>query len=111
MQTPIITALVFVAIYQFASRNSIPPKVSASIIAFVPLIFILILRSIFGASVLNLVQWSDILTLVLQFMVSFFVFHRLEYDDSASSWIIWGLLGLAAVTLLVPSLVLLLMFM
>lgn len=106
MQNVIITALAFTALYQLSSRTNIRPLVSACIVALVPFSYALIIRTIFGVSPLNLVQWSDVFMLTLQFAAAFLVFYKLYYDDSHATWIIWGVLGLMTITILIPSFVL-----
>lgn len=102
MQNILITVLTFVALYQLSSRTTIRPVISACIIALVPLFYTLSIRIILKTSPQSILHWSDILMLILQFIVAFLVFYRLDYDDSPATWIAWGVSGLIVVSFIIP---------
>lgn len=58
---------------------------------------------------MNLINWSDLLVLVLQFTVAYVVFSRLHNDDSHVTWIMWGALGLVVISIIIPYFVFFLM--
>lgn len=85
---------------------TIRPVVNAYIITLTPLVYALLIRATFGVTSLNLIQWSDIRTALLQFAVAFLVFYRLDNDDSATAWIIFGAAGLIIISFVIPAFVL-----
>jgi hypothetical protein len=85
---------------------TIRPIVNAYIITLVPLVYSLSIRAVLGVELLNLIQWSDILTILLQFAIVFLVFYRLNNDDSATTWIILGASGLITTAFVIPAFVL-----
>lgn len=91
--------------YQLSSRANIRPLISASIIAFTPFIYTVLLRAIHQVAPSNLLHWRDILTLILQLTVATFVFYKLDYDDSYVTWIVWGAAGLIVISMIIPIVV------
>lgn len=54
----------------------------------------------------GLFAWQDIIPLVLQLAVSFFVFYKLEQnEESVVSWMLWGGAGGAVIFYVIPALV------
>lgn len=110
MQVPenvTIVMLTFVVMYQLSSRTKIHPVTSASVIVLVPLIQVILIRLIFKVSLLQVLQWSDLLTMVLQFVGAAWVFYRLDYDDTAMTWLVWGVVGCIAISFIIPFIVIL----
>ena len=75
----------------------ISPAFAAGFVVAIPLILELILRSIRGASLVNLIRWYDVAIVALLFMSYLFVFHKSQQDDTIVSWIGWGVSGLVIV--------------
>jgi len=53
----------------------------------------------------QLVSWSDALLVLVQLIVAFVVFYKLQNDDSIETWLLWGAMGLVGIYFIVPYLV------
>ena len=96
MQLPIL-AITFLAVYQFSNRYKTNPKTNASLVVAIPLLVEVTLRIIDPRRSPGLIGWYDVLMATLFFVGYLLVFYKSQQSDTITSWIIWGVAGLAVV--------------
>lgn len=98
----IVSAFLFVGIYEWISHTNINPKICAAVMALVPYLLSLVFRLIYG---LNPITLADIIILALQFIVAIVVFGRSRYFESIMGWFFWGLAGFIVIIVIIPGVV------
>lgn len=62
-----------------------------------------IILSSYNVSVFQLIGVSIITTVILQLIIAFYIFHKLqETEESYTAWLIWSILGFVSMFLIIP---------
>jgi len=98
----LLSIFLFVGGYQLASRRKLHLLVCVAIAVLIPFALTLTLRGIYGFSLFTL---YDALTLIPQFIITFFVYRKSQDIDSLRDWFFLGVAGLVLVIMLIPQIV------
>ncbi len=104
------TILFYFFIVKVSGSSALGVILSAVTVVFVPFVFSTtiqgIILSIVGAPLSQLVTIRGVVALVLQFLLAWYVFYRMEMDgESFASWIGWSIAGCIGIYFGVPWLV------
>jgi len=106
----ILTIAAYLGALQLATRTNTSPLLCSFVAVGLPyivtMITLWILVNAQGAAVLaDLFTVTGVVTVVLQFVVGFLVFRKLQDDDSISSTISWSIGGFIVMLFLIPFVV------
>ncbi len=106
----IIAILAFFAAVQLAIKQNTPPLLSSLVAVGVPVIVSSVLKLInllgWQLPILeNIISLQLIVTVAIQFAISFVVFKRLRDEDGYEALLVWGVGGVIAVCFATPLIV------
>jgi len=106
----IVAVFVFVGVLQLSARFKFHPVLSSILVVLPPFLLALLLKSILSIqdefSIRNLLSWTDVVVIVLQFLASVLLFYKIRNEeDSLFAWFGWSFAGLMIIFIAIPFLV------
>lgn len=107
---PIISLFLFFIVARASTRLELGTVFPSVIVVGVPFVVTITIKSILygnsGLPVENIISWSSVLLVVLQFVVALITFKRLQNaDDSIAEWLLWTAGGALVVVFFLPNII------
>ncbi|MGV9001528.1 MAG: hypothetical protein ACOH18_01045 [Candidatus Saccharimonadaceae bacterium] len=98
----IVSAFLYVGVYELASRTDFSAKFCACIAIIPPYLLSVIFRAIQGVDVITVI---DLVILIAQLLAALFVINKSRYFNSIMAWFFWGIAGLVVIVLFIPEII------
>lgn len=106
----LIIILAYIAAFQGVTKFNFPPLLAAFIAIGIPYA-IKVIGGILFAQAYNspvfgvVISWAALIDFTLQLAVAYFVFKKVQDEDTLSSVFLWGIAGLVLIVFIIPFLI------